>query len=135
MAQQTISLSTRPFYCKSLFFQLRHQQIPMLALNLDHTLFDSTARTAASFQLLGQLLQALEILRNACNQRNALALASLGLSTDAHHTVTWGDRVRAATHTLDHRPTTAWTHAPLAGRVHQALIGIAFWDHKVSLID
>jgi len=107
----------------------------VFALNLNHALFDRAAGTAASFQLLGQLLQALEILGNACNQSNALALAPLGLSADAHHTIAGRDRTRTATHTLGHRPTTARTHAPLPGRVYQALIGISFWDHKLSLID
>lgn len=59
----------------------------MFALDFDNAVFDGPPSATVLFEFFGQLVELLVVQRQTCDNRHALALASLGLTTDTYMTI------------------------------------------------
>src|SRR5262249_30703309 len=66
-------------------FQYRNQPLSLVALNLDHAVFDRPAGATPNFELRGQCEQASLIKRDVGSSRHALAPSALRLPTEPDH--------------------------------------------------
>ena len=77
--------SATAFNGKALFGQLLDQQIPVIALNLNHPVFQGPPAAALGLQPSGQLGQGPVLKRDSCNQAAPFTLASIGFPANPHN--------------------------------------------------
>lgn len=112
----------------------------MVALDLDHAVFEGAARAAMPFEFGGEILQRFGLDRNAPDRRDDLSTTALGRSTHANDAVACLQGRRffarfdtrpcalASTFAASFGATTGWADATLFARIDESIAGYAT-DH------
>ncbi len=117
--------AAHPLDLMTSLLQPLHQAVAVLALDLDHTILASAARTAGCLQLFGDQRQLSVAARQATHHRHHLAFAALHLAGHPHHAVArWTGR-RRTTHALRHGLPALGAHAPGFGGIHQGAVALS----------
>jgi hypothetical protein len=98
--------------------QLRDDTVSVVALNLDHALFDRAAGAAAFFELGADRRQRGIVEREPRDCRDARTLAALGLSTNTNNPVAEGASRVVFTDT--HRLAAVWAETTFFGGVDKS---------------
>jgi len=102
----------------------------MIALDLDHPVFDRAAGTAFLLKLLGKLLQGICVQGQAGNQRHSAALAPFGFPADSDDTVAFGCAFIATAGTVPGRMPASGAETPPVGRINQPALFIFLFSHN-----
>jgi hypothetical protein len=85
-------LTTRALDMITLFFQLFHHDVAMVALNFNNPFLYGAATAALLFELTGKPAKPVSVQGNTGDERHAFALAALGFPSYPHYAVAPGSR-------------------------------------------
>ena len=108
-------LTTRALDIITLFFQLFHYDVAMVALNFNNPFLHGAASAAFLFELTGKPAKPVSIQGNTGDERHAFALAALGFPSYPHYAVVPGSSSLSAAET--------GRGGIAAGRAHPAVRG------------
>jgi hypothetical protein len=106
--------------------QLFQQNVPVVALDLYHTVFDCAPGPALCLELSSKLSYLRLIARKASNHRNAFPFAPFRFSSNPHHRIAAAeDGFLLMTRAFVGRSAALGTHPPVSGRVDNPMVSFS----------